>query len=202
MQRRSQPAAYNLQPATITVAPMPERAKVTSLEAIEAFRSRLIVYREKAGRVIDEVSEEVLRTRMWLENDRITFWEGQIRRKHKELEMRQQELFSAQISGMRDASFVQQQAVQKARHALRDAEDKLRVVKVWNRQYDQRVEPVAKQVEKFRHNISNDLANALAYLDQVIKTLAEYSEISVAGSAPKPVGEPPANGQSGEESNP
>lgn len=165
---------------------MPERAKVTSLEAIEAFRSRLIVFREKAGRVLDEASEEVLRTRMWLENDRITFWEGQIRRKHKELEMRQQELFSAQISGMRDASFVQQQAVQKARHALRDAEDKLRLVKVWNRQYDQRVEPVAKQVEKFRHNISHDMAQAVAYLDQVIKTLAEYSEISVSAVQPKP----------------
>lgn len=165
---------------------MPERAKVTSLEAIEAFRSRLIVYREKAGRVLDEVSEEVLRTRMWLENDRITFWEGQIRRRHKELEMRQQELFSAQISGMRDASYVQQQAVQKARQGLRDAEDKLRLVKTWKRQYDQRVEPVGKQVEKFRHNISHDLANALAYLDQVIKTLAEYSEISLSGATSKP----------------
>ena len=180
--------------------PMPERAKVTSLEAIEAFRSRLIVYREKAGRVLDEASEEVLRTRMWLENDRVTFWEGQIRRKHKELEMRQQELFSAQISGMRDASFVQQQAVQKARHALRDAEDKLRLVKVWNRQYDQRVEPVAKQVEKFRHNITHDMAQAVAYLDQVIKTLAEYSEISVTGAASKPPTETQADEQPGEPS--
>jgi len=174
---------------------MPERAKVTSLEAIEAFRSRLLVYRDKAGRVLDEVAEEVLRTRMWLQNDRITFWEGQIRRKHKELEMRQQELFSAQISGMRDASFVQQQAVQKARQGLREAEDKLRVVKVWNRQYDQRVEPVGKQVEKFRHNISHDLANALAYLEQVIKTLADYSEISVSSSPSKP----PADTQSAEQ---
>jgi len=181
---------------------MPERAKVTSLEAIEAFRSRLIVYREKAGRVLDEVAEEVLRTRMWLENDRITFWEGQIRRKNKELEMRQQELFSAQISGMRDASFVQQQAVQKARQALRDAEDKLRLVKVWNRQYDQRVEPMGKQVEKFRHNISHDLASALAYLDQVIKTLAEYSEISVTGSVPKPPTEAQSGEQPGESSQP
>lgn len=173
---------------------MPERAKVTSLEAIEAFRSRLIIYRDKAGRVLDEVSEEVLRTRVWLQSDRVTFWEGQIRRGQKELEMRQQELFSAQLSGMRDASFVQQQAVQKARRALQAAEDKLRLVKTWNRQFDQRVEPLAKQVEKLRHNLSHDLAQGVAYLDQVIKTLAEYSEISVGGSASKPpteTGTPP-----------
>jgi hypothetical protein len=164
---------------------MPERAKVTSLEAIEAFRSRLIIYRDKAGRVLDEVAEEVLRTRVWLQSDRITFWEGQIRRKHKELEMRQQELFSAQISGMSDASFVQQQAVQKARRALNESEDKLRLVKSWNRQYDQRVEPLSKQVEKLRHNLTHDLAQGVAYLDQVIKTLAEYSEISAGSSASK-----------------
>jgi len=52
---------------------MPERAKVTSLEAIEGFRARLIIYRDKAGRVLDEVSEEVSRTRGWLQGDRVTF---------------------------------------------------------------------------------------------------------------------------------
>jgi hypothetical protein len=173
---------------------MPERAKVTSLEAIEAFRSRLIIYREKAGRVLDEVAEEVLRTRVWLQSERITHWEGQIRRKQKELEMRQQELFSAELSGMRDASFVQQQAVQKARRAVQESEDKLRLVKTWNRQYDQRVEPLGKQVEKLRHNLTHDLAQGVAYLDQVIKTLAEYNEISVGGVALKPPTEtePPA----------
>ncbi len=165
---------------------MPERAKVTSLEAIEAFRARLITYREKAGRVLDEVGEDVTRTRMWLQSDRVTFWEGQIRKRQRELEMRQQELFSAQISGMQDASFVQQQAVQRARRALQASEDKLRVVKQWNRQYDQRVEPLGKQVEKLRHNLVHDLGLAIAFLAEVTKTLAEYTELRPAGSAPKP----------------
>jgi hypothetical protein len=165
---------------------MPERAKVTSLEAIEAFRARLIIYRDKAGRVLDEVGEDVIRTRVWLQTDRVTFWEGQIRRRQKELEMRQQELFSAQISGMRDASFVQQQAVQRARRAIQEAEGKLQIVKQWNRQYDQRVEPVAKQVEKLRHNLVHDIGQAIAFLTEVTKTLAEYAEISPSLAAPKP----------------
>jgi hypothetical protein len=165
---------------------MPERAKVTSLEAIEAFRARLIIYRDKAGRVLDEVAEDVLRTRMWLQSDRTTFWEGQIRKRQKELEMRQQELFSSQISGMRDASFVQQQAVQRARRALQEAEDKLRIVKQWNRQYDQRVEPLGKQVEKLRHNLVSDLGHAIAFLAEATKTLAEYAELRPTSEAPKP----------------
>ena len=171
---------------------MPERAKVTSLEAIETFRARLIIYRDKAGRVLDEVGEDVIRTRVWLQTDRVTFWEGQIRRRHKELEMRQQELFSAQLSGMRDASFVQQQAVQRARRSISEAEDKLRLVKQWSRQYDQRVEPLGKQVEKLRHNLIHDLGHAIAFLSEVTKTLAEYAEMSPASSAPKA---PPASSE-------
>jgi two-component system NtrC family sensor kinase len=34
---------------------MPDRAHVASLEAIENFRAKLIIYRDKAGRVLDEV---------------------------------------------------------------------------------------------------------------------------------------------------
>ena len=170
---------------------MPERAKVTSLEAIEAFRSRLIIYRDKAGRVLDEVGEDITRTRVWLQSDRVTFWEGQIRKRQKNLEMRQQELFSAQLSGMRDASFVQQQAVQRARRSISEAEGKLHIVKQWSRQYDQRVEPLGKQVEKLRHNLIHDLGHAIAFLAEVTKTLAEYTEMTPAGSAPKPPPPPP-----------
>ncbi|MGC3958728.1 MAG: hypothetical protein QM813_12550 [Verrucomicrobiota bacterium] len=114
---------------------MPERAKITSLEALESFRARLIVYREKASRVLDEVSDEVTRTRLWLETDRPTYWQNQIRRLSRELEQAQQELFSAQLSGLRDASINQQVAVQKLRRSIRAAEDKTKTIKQWQRQY-------------------------------------------------------------------
>ena len=167
---------------------MPERARVTSLEAIETFRARLIIYRDKAGRVLDEVSDEVIRTRLWLENDRITHWQNEIRRRKRELEQRQQELFSAQLSGLREASYVQQQAVVKAKQALRDAEERLQAVKQWSRQYDQRVEPLARHVDKLRHTLGNDMGLAVAWLAEVLKTLAAYAELShtPASSPPTP----------------
>jgi hypothetical protein len=166
---------------------MPDRAKVTSLEAIESFRAKLVIYRDKAGRVLDEVSDDVTRTRLWLENDRIPYWQNQIRTRHRELEQRQQELFTAQLSGLLEASQVQQAAVQKARHALRDAEARLQLVKQWNRQYDQRVEPVGRQVEKFRQTLGTDLGRALAWMNELLKTLSDYAELShKAAPAPPP----------------
>ena len=159
---------------------MADRAKVTSLEALEDFRARLIVYREKASRALDEVSDQVTRTRLWLETDRPAYWQNQIRRLSRELEQAQQELFSAQLSGLRDASINQQVAVQKLRRSIRAAEDKTKTVKQWQRQYDTRVEMPAKQVEKLRHFLGHDLNKALAYLSEVVKNLASYSELSPA----------------------
>src|SRR5215510_12613735 len=146
---------------------MPERAKVTSLEAIEDFRAKLIVYRDKAMRVLDEVSDEVTRTRLWLENDRPAHWQNQIKKRTRELELAQQELFSAQLSGLRDASYAQQAAVQKCRRAIRDAEERVKLVKQWERQFDQRVQTPARQVEKLRHTLSNDLGQAVLWLNEV-----------------------------------
>ncbi len=157
---------------------MPERARVTSLEAIEDFRARLIIYRDKAGKVLDEVNEEVVRTRLWLENDRVAYWQNEIKRRHRELELRQQELFSAQMSGLRDASYIQQQRVVKAKQALRDAEGRLQVVKQWIRQYDQRVEPIARHVDKLRHSLGHDVGMAIAWLVEITKMLSDYAEIS------------------------
>ena len=166
---------------------MPERARVTSLEAIEDFRAKLIIYRERAGRVLDEVNDEVTRTRLGLQSERPAHWQNQIRRLTHELEQRQQELFSAQLSGLCDSSYAQQAAVQKNRRALRAAEEKLKTTRQWLRQYDQRVEPLGRQVEKLRHTLGHELGQAVAWLNEMTKTLGEYAELS-----PGPALAPPA----------
>lgn len=165
---------------------MSESAKVTSLEALEAFRARLIVYREKASRVLDEVSDNVTRTRLWLETDRPAYWQNQIRRLSRELEQAQQELFSARLSGLRDSSVNQQMAVQKLRRSIRDAEEKSKAVKNWQRQYDTRVEMPARQAEKLRHFLEHDLAKAIAFLNETIKNIAAYTELRLGNAASAP----------------
>lgn len=165
---------------------MPERAKVTSLEALEDFRAKLIIYRDKASRVLDEVSDDVTRTRVWLESERPAYWQNLIRRLNRDLETAQQELFSAQLSGLRDASYAQQAAVGKIRRSIRDAEDKAKTVKQWQRQFDTRVESPARQVEKLRHFLGHDVARAIAYLNEAIKNIAAYAELSPTSVTLKP----------------
>lgn len=181
---------------------MSEHAKVTSLEAIESFRAKLIVFRTRAASVLDEVSDEVTRTRLWLESDRPAHWKNEIRRLNRILEQRQQEYFSAQLAGLRDASQQERSAVEKARRAVQSAEERLQTVKKWYRQYDQRVEPLGRNVEKFRHSVQHDVGQATAWLGEMIKTLAAYAELSPAagretdGTSGRPPEAPPAGGAS------
>jgi hypothetical protein len=51
---------------------MPQQAKITSVEALDAFRAALIIYLSKARPTLEEVSADVQRTRGWLEGEQRT----------------------------------------------------------------------------------------------------------------------------------
>jgi hypothetical protein len=163
---------------------MSQKVQVRSLDAIEAFRSSLIVYLSQARPALEEVSAEVLRIRLWLENEQRTYWENQVRRRTKEVEQAQQALFSGRLGTLKRESTADQMVFHRARRALDEAEGKLRLLKKWTREFDSRAQPLLKQTEKLHTVFSNDMVKAVAYLTQVIGTLAAYAEVSPALTEP------------------
>ena len=163
---------------------MPQRAQVTSVEALESFRSSLIVYVSKARPVLDEVSGAVVRMRMWLQDEQRTHCENELRRCTRALQEAQQALFSARLSSFREETSAELMAVQRTRRAADEAEDKLRVLKKWNRDFDNRVEPLVKQMEKLQTVLAHDMVQAIAYLTQAINALHAYAKIAPAPAAP------------------
>ena len=163
---------------------MPQTAKVTSIEAIDAFKASLIVYLEKAGCVLDDVSDDVVRTRTWLQTDRQLHWKNQMRQRTRELAQAEQELLTARLSGMPEAIKARQMAVNKARLTLREAEERLARVKRWMRQFETHVESRAKVVMQFRHSLAHDMRKAVAFLEGAAATLAAYADM--APPAPRP----------------
>ena len=162
---------------------MAEQAKVTSIEALELFRAELIIFADKAHCSLDEVGDEVRRTRAWLQNDQRTRWEGEIRRRKRVLDQAEQELLSAKLSNLRENISAQQNAVRKARSALAEAEEKLRCVKRWNRDFEQTAEVLVRRFEGLRHYLNHDLMKAISFLLQAQRTLEAYAE---TGAPPPP----------------
>jgi hypothetical protein len=154
---------------------MAERAQVTSVEAIEAFRARLLVFISKARAVIEEASGEVQRTQAWLEHEQRSYWERECQKRSRALEEAQQDLFGARLSSFRTHTAAQQMAVERAKRALAQAQEKRDRVRRWTREFEDRAEPLAKHVEQFLSFTGTDLCKAVAHLGTVITILQSYS---------------------------
>ena len=162
---------------------MADRSHVTSVEAIESFRASLIVFLSKARPAAEEVSNEVVRMRVWLENDQRHYWEKEIRLLGRQLEQAQQELFAARLSKSQSASVVQELAVQRLRNKLREAEDKQQITRKWSRALEDRTDPLTKEVESLHTFLAIDMVRAAAYLDQLVKALEAYADVAEPGFA-------------------
>jgi len=162
---------------------MAERAQVTSFEAVESFRADLIVFLSRARAVLEEASDDVLRTRLWVQNDQRRLWEGETRVRGRKLEEARAELFNAQLSQFQESTALQMMAVQRAERAAREAEAKMAVLKKWNRELENRTDPLVKQVTQLHGFLTIDMGRAVAYLVQVVKALEAYADVASPGNA-------------------
>jgi len=165
---------------------MNQQAHVTAVAELDAFRASLIVYLDKAGRVLDDVRQEVVGTRLWLQSDRQVHWKHEIRKRTKLLDQAEQELFTARLSDHPAAVQDRRRAVDRARRAVTEAEQRLTGVKTWLRQYETHVDARLKAVTRLRQILTHDMKKAVAFLDQAGDILAEYAELTAGPPGPTP----------------
>ena len=189
---------------------MDRQAKVTSVDALTAFRASLVLYMGSVGNALDEVRDEVRRMRTWLQVDQKSYWGGQLKRLRKQLEQAEAELFTSRLSAMTSHSAARQIAVTRLRRLVRESEERAKLLQKWIRNYDTLVEPLIKKLDGMQHFASHDLPKAVSSLAQAERTLDDYTRIApeggVAGNADgkEAAGEPQpqeadSSGRKGEE---
>ncbi len=154
---------------------MADRANVSDIEALERFRSNLVLFVERANGILDEVAEEVKRTRVWLQSEQRMEIEREMKRRHRELEMLEQEMFTARLSKLATAKTGAQMQINKRRRELRELEDTARRLKGWLRNFDSSVETEARKVEKLRYILDGDMTKALNFLAESAAQLRAYA---------------------------
>ncbi|EDY18876.1 hypothetical protein CfE428DRAFT_3534 [Chthoniobacter flavus Ellin428] len=170
------------------------QANVTSVDALDAFRAGLIIFQSKARRALDDATDELRRTRMWLQHEQRTRWENEMKKRMRALEAAEQELISAKLSSLRDNITFQQNAVRKAKAAVAEAEEKLRMIRKWNQNFDAIADPMAKRLEGLRQFLDFNLPKGITYLVHAAQTLEAYAEVQAPKDAPNaaPAAEPEA----------
>ena len=164
---------------------MAASANVASIEAIENFRSSLIIFLEKARQSILEAMEEVGRMRGWVQGDQKAHWIQQAKLRERRLKEAEAELYSAKLSTFAQDNNRLKQNVRKCAGALDEAMEKLRVIKLWSRDYDSKIGPLAKRLESFQYLLEQEMPQAVANLNGALKALAEYAEITAGGAMPE-----------------
>jgi hypothetical protein len=166
---------------------MAGKAQITSVEAIESFRARLIVFLSQARPVLEEVGGMVVRTRLWLQNEQRHSWETELRLRQRRLEEARQEMFTATLSSLpTGTAALLQMTVQRAQRAVQEAETKLKLLKRWDIELDNRAAPLMKQTEQLHGFLATDMTRAVAYLDQTLKTLDAYRAVPAPRSGNMP----------------
>jgi hypothetical protein len=155
---------------------MAASAQVSSVDAIEAFRASLLIYLGKAKPALEQVSAEVLRTRVWVQTTQRAHWEHQLKLRLRKLEEARGELFNARLSQFQDSTLLHTMAVQKAQRAVDEAEAKLVMLKKWSREMESRAEPLLKQLEQIHGYLATELSKGAVQLAQIVKTLDAYTD--------------------------
>ena len=168
---------------------MADRANITSTEAIDSFRANLILYLGKARPTLDEIGSEVSRIRNWVQTEQMENWSRELKKRGRALEDARAAVFSAKLSSFRETASAEQLALTKAKNAYDEVEAKLRRVRRWSNDFDNKIDPLFKQLEKFNTLLADDLTQGVRYLTEIMRLLDDYTDTkapSINDIAPTP----------------
>jgi len=155
---------------------MADSANITSTEAIDSFRANLILYLSKARPTLDEIGSEVSRIRNWVQTEQMENWSRELKKRGRALEDARAAVFSAKLSSFRETASAEQLALTKAKNAYDEVEAKLRRVRRWSNDFDNKIDPLFKQLEKFNTLLADDLAQGVRYLTEIMRLLDDYTD--------------------------
>jgi len=186
---------------------MSEVARVESVDALKEFRVYLIKFAETANGALGDAESEVQRMQMWLENDQMSHWTSQLRKRTEAVSrakeaLRMKKVFKDATGGR--ASYVdEEKALAKATRALEEAEQKMAATKAWARKFPKEAAAFKGSIQRMSTFVLADVPVATAKLDRMTAALKAYlafaaPQIEAVSMAPSsasgtpPPAEPPA----------
>lgn len=156
-----------------------------------------MLYLVRCRAVLDDVAQDIVRVRIWLETDRQVHWKRQIRLRGAEASQAEAELVTARLSGDTGAIMDRRRALAKARDALHQAEESRDRVRRWLQRYATDVEAHGVLPRRLQQVLSHDGSRAVNFLESAATILMDYAAQGT-GPAAHPGAEPaPQNAEAG-----
>ncbi len=158
---------------------MSRKAKVSSFAMLRRFRASLMTFASVASGALDEAGADLEGTILWLRGDQYRYWKNQVRActerfVRAKLALKQREVLDRALAGSRSSCVDERKAVAVAQRRLREAENKLQQVKLWNRQLEKESLDFRGATQRLISAVETDIPNACARLDKMLDSLEAY----------------------------
>jgi hypothetical protein len=163
---------------------MSTSANVHSSDAIEAVRTALLVFAERAADAITALELEMQRVVEWVEHDRPRHWKNQHRVASDELTVAKAALHRClmfpKTLNERPACHEERQAVKKAQARLEYCERKAERVLHWKRVLPHEISEYKGRISRLKRLVEFEVPQAIGVLNNILLRLEEYNAVRVA----------------------
>jgi hypothetical protein len=166
---------------------MATSARVTSVQAIADFKVALLAFCQEAKEVLASIEMEIRRMTDWVDRDRLSYWQREIRNRQEEVSQAKADLFRKQItriSGQHPDFLEERDALRLATYRLEEAEEKVQKCRFWGgRQLPHAVDEYEAPGRQLASMVEGNPPAIIILLDRVIRSLEAYLDLDTPGDS-------------------
>ena len=158
---------------------MRQAASVSSINALKDFKRALDTFASIIRTALGEAQSDLQRTTWWVQQDRLTHWQVQKRKRMTQLAQAKSELFRSQVASpdQRVPATLEHKAVDEAQRRMDEAETKLANIKRWSRVLEREVILYKGHCQQLARAVDGEVPAALIRLDKMVAALEKYVQI-------------------------
>ncbi len=162
---------------------MASSARVTSVQAIADFRAALLTFCQEAKEVLASIDMENRRMTDWVERDRLSYWQREIRNRQEDVAQAKADLFRKQITRItgQNPDFIEERdALKLATYRLEEAEDKVQQCRRWGtRLLPRAIDEFQGPGRQLAGMVEGNPPSIVLFLDRVVRSLEAYLDLEV-----------------------
>jgi len=166
---------------------MATSARVTSVQAIADFKVALLGFCQESKEVLASIEMEIRRMSDWVERDRLSYWQREIRNRQEEVAQAKADLFRKQItriSGQRPDFIEERDALRLATYRLEEAEEKVQRCRRWgSRKLPHAVDEYQAPGRQLAAIVEGNPPSIIILLDRIVRSLEAYLDLDTPGDS-------------------
>ena len=158
-------------------------ARVTSIDAIVAFRAAVIGFLDRGPAALGSLRQETHRTMMWLEQEQPRYWQEELRKGYDRVATARTALEACRmrtVAGHRSACIEEQVALRKAKERVEYCQSQADVTRRWAIRAREEADEFLGKIAPLDRSFQQEVPNMIAVLEQMILALEAYQDVTAA----------------------